>query len=134
MTTSNDSLRSIVEHFFRRIDAQAWDDARDLTTPSCKVTAGGQVMDREGWIGMGQMFMTAFPDGKHDLAKVLIAGDHATILGTFRGTHRGAFGPVAATGKTIALPFTTVYRISEGRIAEAWLQFDSGGLMAQLSA
>jgi steroid delta-isomerase-like uncharacterized protein len=54
---------------------------------------------------------------------------------TWRGTHKGDFMGLAATGKQVTMTGTTIFRFdADGRIAEAWWQYDRLGLMAQLGA
>ncbi|KUO12053.1 ester cyclase [Streptomyces sp. DSM 15324] len=54
---------------------------------------------------------------------------------TWRGTHKGDFMGLAATGKQVTMTGMTVFRFdADGRIAEAWWQYDRLGLMAQLGA
>jgi predicted ester cyclase len=131
MTTDN---RTIVERVFRTLDANTWDELRELVPANVKMHLGGQSLDREGWIGFSQMFFTGFPDGRHDHETVVAQGEHVTLTGTFRGTHRGDFQGIPASGRTIALPYVVLARAVEGRPVEIWAQFDSAGLMAQIGA
>jgi predicted ester cyclase len=58
--------------------------------------------------------------------------DHVWSLAR-RGTHQGeteAFGP--ATGRQMEITGITIKRVSEGKIAEAWTNFDALGMMQQL--
>jgi len=49
-----------------------------------------------------------------------------------RGTHRGAVGPHAATGRGFAFEGVTIERIADGKIAEVWVSRDELGLLGQL--
>src|SRR5262245_38876070 len=93
--------REVVLDIYRQVDAQDFDRARELVSPSCKVYVGGNVLDRDGWASMGQMFMRAFPDGRHvfDLAEAV--GDYVLLNGYFTGTHTSEFQGIPATGKSV---------------------------------
>jgi predicted ester cyclase len=51
---------------------------------------------------------------------------------TSRGTHEGELMGIAPTGKRIDVTAVGIWRVSEGKIAEAWLVFDALGMMQQL--
>lgn len=76
----------------------------------------------------------AFPAYELIANKIVVEGDQIAMRGTFRGTHRGAFGGIAPTGNAMSAGLMIFYRLSNGRIAEHWLQMDNAGLMAQLTA
>ena len=66
MTMTSDSLKAVVRRFCEAVDRQDWATTKELAAPSCRARAGGQDLDRDAWLGMGQMFAAAFPDGKHE--------------------------------------------------------------------
>ena len=53
---------------------------------------------------------------------------------TFQGTHRGDFMGIAPSGKNVSVVGIAIYRIADGRIAEAWVAWDALGLMQQIGA
>jgi predicted ester cyclase len=62
-------------------------------------------------------------------------GDRVCNRWTWRGTHRGDFMGIPATGRQVAMTGTTVFRCrDDGKIVEAWWQYDRLGLMDQLGA
>ncbi|HKP02228.1 MAG TPA: ester cyclase [Chthoniobacterales bacterium] len=50
------------------------------------------------------------------------------------GVHRGAFFGIEPTGKNVRIEGFSVWRIVDGRAAEAWGLVDIAGLMRQLKA
>ena len=76
----------------------------------------------------------AFPGYELAVEQLIAEGDLVAMRGTFRGVHRGEFAGIPATGRPVAAPLMISYRIADGRIAEHWLQFDGGSVVAQLSA
>jgi len=53
---------------------------------------------------------------------------------TFQSVHRGTFAGVPPTGRAVSAPLMIIYRISEGRIVEHWMQFDGALAFEPLSA
>ncbi|MDX2675690.1 ester cyclase [Streptomyces soliscabiei] len=62
-------------------------------------------------------------------------GDRVCSRWTWRGTHKGDFMGLPATGKQVTMTGTTVFRCREdGKLVEGWWQYDRLGLMEQLGA
>ena len=60
-------------------------------------------------------------------------GDKVVVRFGARGTHQGeteAFG--SPTGKRMDMTGITIKRLSDGKIVEAWTNFDALGMMQQL--
>jgi predicted ester cyclase len=74
----------------------------------------------------------AFPDLQVTLDDELSSGEKVVTRFTFRGTHQGELMGIAPTGKRIEVTTIGIWRVAEGRIAEAWLVFDALGMMQQL--
>jgi steroid delta-isomerase-like uncharacterized protein len=76
---------------------------------------------------------TACPDGVAGATCVGATSDTAVMEGIYAGTNTGAFGPFTATGCTVSLPWTNVYRFdSAGKIANVNAYFDQVTLLTQL--
>jgi predicted ester cyclase len=58
--------------------------------------------------------------------------DLVTTVNTPRGTHDGPLMGIEPTGKEFEVMAIVVNRIEEGKIAEAWVQADTFGLLQQL--
>ena len=50
------------------------------------------------------------------------------------GTHTGAFGEMAPTGKRIDVAVLDLFQIRDGVLVEHWAQLDNLGMMKQLGA
>jgi steroid delta-isomerase-like uncharacterized protein len=77
---------------------------------------------------------TAFPDWHVTLDDVIAEDDKVVARATGRGTHQGPFMGVAATGKLVATTWIVTYRITDGKLAEHWINSDDVGLLRQLGA
>ena len=78
------------------------------------------------------MFRKAFPDLKIAIEELVAEGDKVCARATTRGTHRGTFFGIPATGKAVTMSGLTMVRIVDGRIIESWVKNDVGSLMRQI--
>ena len=78
------------------------------------------------------MFRKAFPDLKIAIEELVAEGDKVCARATTRGTHKGTFFGVPATGKAVTMSGLTMVRIVDGRIIESWVKNDVGSLMRQI--
>jgi steroid delta-isomerase-like uncharacterized protein len=77
-------------------------------------------------------FVTGLPDMRVSIDDLIGEGDYVTLRGVLEGTHQGELFGIPATGKTIQVSAMQMYRLVDGRIAEAWLELDRVGMMQQL--
>jgi steroid delta-isomerase-like uncharacterized protein len=133
MATS-ESIKAAVRQFIEVIDRQDWPAVKELASPTCRVRVGGHDLDRDAWLGMGQMFAAAFPDGKHEVQELVAEGDRVVSRSVWRGTHRGSFQGIPASGRAVAIDVMMMERIVDGRIVEHHVVLDALGLMQQIGA
>jgi predicted ester cyclase len=74
----------------------------------------------------------AFPDLKSSEEDLISAGDKITVRRSFRGTHKGEFMDVAASGNEVTFTGIFIDRLTGGKIEEQWVVFDALGLMQQI--
>ena len=79
-------------------------------------------------------FTCSFPDMRYAIEDVIAEADRVVLRVTSRGTHRGEFEGIPATGRQVEFTGIVVYRIAAGRIAESWGELDFLRLMRQLRA
>ena len=93
----------------------------------------GEVRGIEGAKQFAATYREAFPDLQNTIEDMVAEGDKVVVRFRGRGTHQGeteAFGP--PTGKWMEMTGITIKRLSEGKIVEAWTNFDALGMMQQL--
>jgi steroid delta-isomerase-like uncharacterized protein len=76
----------------------------------------------------------AFPGYEVFAHQMVAEGDIVAVRCTMRGVHKGDFGGIPATGKTLSTDFMIFYRVSDGLIAEHWIQMDMKDMADQLLA
>lgn len=98
-------------------------------------TAGdGELRGLEELKGFVAAYRRAFPDARSTVEDQVAEGDKVVTRWHARGTHEGALGPIAATGRQFDMDGVTIERIEAGKIAEVWVARDELGLLAQLGA
>ena len=76
--------------------------------------------------------LEAFPDLRWTIERHLEAGEFVTTHATWRGTHRGAYQGIPATGQTVCGEVIAIRRIVDGRIAETWAVADTLRVLEQI--
>jgi steroid delta-isomerase-like uncharacterized protein len=94
----------------------------------------GQAQGLEGFKQAIASLRTAFPDLEVTIEDQVAEGDRVASRYSVRGTHKGAFLGVEATGKTVSWSAQVHQRVADGRVQESWLQWDQLGLLEQLRA
>jgi steroid delta-isomerase-like uncharacterized protein len=74
----------------------------------------------------------AFPDLRITVEKQVAEEDLVAVHWTARGTNTGSGNGIPATGRSVQVTGTTLFRMDDGRIAEEWTCANSLGLMKQL--
>ncbi len=130
MVSPADIAREYLENWNRR----DWRAYRELLDEQYTYTGGDGQTQRgpEAGIAVGQMFATAFPDGRIDLRQIHTAGDTAIVEFTGSGTHRGDLMGIAPTGRHISMPAITVLTVRGGKIASEREYMDMAHMMRQL--
>jgi predicted ester cyclase len=81
-----------------------------------------------------QSFLSAFPDLQVKVEDVLVDGDKSAVRLSFTGTHTGHGIGIDPTRRRVAATAIAMMVWCEGRIVEAWNEFDAAGMMRQLKA
>jgi steroid delta-isomerase-like uncharacterized protein len=87
---------------------------------------------REGFKQLNVMFRSAFPDVWVNVEGIIAEGDMVSCRWTSTGTHQGNLFGIPATGRSVKVTATVVYRVEGGRLAEGWINRDDLGMMRQL--
>ena len=76
---------------------------------------------------------TAFPYLHFTVEDEIAEGDKVVTRWTGRGTHRGKWRGVAASGKRVTFTGIAIRRIAGGKIAERWVNADYTALIREIS-
>jgi steroid delta-isomerase-like uncharacterized protein len=93
-----------------------------------------QGLGPEGFKQGISVYRSAFPDLNWTIEDSIAEGDKVVIRVTARGTHQGDLMGISPTGKQIAISAIAIYRLVDGKIAEAWVNRDIMGMLQQVGA
>ncbi|GAC1363046.1 MAG: ester cyclase [Ktedonobacteraceae bacterium] len=93
-----------------------------------------QSLDLNGYQQAMSALFAAFPDSHFIVDDLVTEDDKIVIRHHLQGTHQGAFQGIDPTGKQVNVSAIGILRITNGRIAETWLNADFLGLMQQIGA
>jgi len=79
-------------------------------------------------------FTKAFPDINVEVADTISEGDKIAARCIVTGTHRGDTLGVPGSNKPVRFTGVAILRIKDGKIAEAWNNFDFQTLSSQIGA
>ena len=94
---------------------------------------GGKVVGPAEFRKFHEQFVGAFPDFRVIVEEVVQEG--GTTVARFRceGTHHGPQLGMQPTGRAVGFGGMSWIRWRDGKIAEAWNEYDAAGMMKQLS-
>ncbi len=92
------------------------------------------VIGVDGMKGFASTFLGAFPDLRFSVEGQIAEGDMVATRWTSSATHEGELMGIAPTGNRTGVSGVTVSRVSGGKIAEDWNNWDTLGLMRQIGA
>lgn len=133
---SLDKNKALIERFVREFwSGGKLSTADELMAPDATIVVNNQtVTDIEALKAICRSIRGAFPDWLSTVEEVVAEGESVAERWTGRGTHRGEFQGIAATGRQVAVPGTVFYRVVGGRIAEFRGQFDRLAMLEQLGS
>jgi steroid delta-isomerase-like uncharacterized protein len=73
-----------------------------------------------------------FPDAQEIILDIFAEGERVAARHYFRGTQHGAMASYLPTGKTMNAEYIAIYRVQEGQILEAWVEWDNLAGLRQL--
>jgi len=96
--------------------------------------AGQPLRGPKGFKPFFRKFREAFPEIQVVVEDAVAEGDRVAARCTVRGTHRGDTLGFAATQRPVEFTGITIVRIRDGKIVEAWNNFDFMTMFQQLGA
>jgi steroid delta-isomerase-like uncharacterized protein len=81
-----------------------------------------------------QMYVHAFPDLRFDIEQMLASGDHVVTRWRSTGHHRAELMGISPTNRRAEIHGCTVSEFKHGKVAHAWVYWDTGHLLRQLGA
>ena len=95
--------------------------------------SGNELCGPEGFKPFFENFRNAFPDIQVKVEDTVVEGDKVAARCTVTGTHKGEGVGLAATDRRVEFTGMTIARVKDGKIVEAWNNFDFMTMFQQLS-
>jgi predicted ester cyclase len=76
--------------------------------------------------------LAAFPDLTTRIEDMFASGDKLAVTLMWRGTHTGSYGGIAATGKTVEVRDTAIWRFRDGKVTEILTIQDQFAILKQI--
>jgi len=135
MATTTEENKALVRHYNEEVFGRKNLDAIDeFVSPSHidHTLPRGMPAGRAGTRQAISMYVKAFPDLSFTVDDMIAEGDKVVTRYTTHGTHRGALGPIPATGRRVAVSSVDIVRIADGKIVEEWGLDDRLAMLQQL--
>jgi len=134
MTT--EANKQLVREFVDAVNRQDWQRFDELVSPDfvrhSSTYGQSHVSNRDTLREYLVAEFKTFPDARESINFLVAEGDKVTMHSHCYATQRGPMGPLPATGKALSADFISIYRVADGRIVEAWAEWDSLNGLIQL--
>ncbi len=129
---------TIGRSWFEQVWNQRNVDAADqLAASDCKAhghAPDDQVVGIPEFKNFARGVLAAFPDIKIVVEETISEGDRSVIRWRADMTHSAVFAGAPASGKKVTVRGISLMRFENGKIAEAWDNWDQLGLLTQIGA
>lgn len=132
-----EATKEFFNQFLQFINTADEDLAQQLISPAAKFHVPFQadpLQGPKGYLTIIGMMRSGFPDIQWSIEEMISENDKVAVRFTMKGTHKGTFFGVPATGKQIAVSAMNFYRLSDDQIIEELGQPDLLGLLTQIGA
>ncbi|MEW5829346.1 MAG: ester cyclase [Chloroflexota bacterium] len=125
--------KNIARQAMKALDERNLDGVVADASPSCRFHGWApEALDVEGYKGFMGGLLAAFPDSRIIVDDVIAGDGRVAVRHRLRGTHLAELQGIPPTGKPVEAGGIVIFRIENGRIAEAWLNADMMGMMQQM--
>jgi len=128
----NKALLNRTWEAWNRGDFEAWKQMHADDYAYYSPSNSTKPLSREETIEMGKVFFKGFPDATTSIEELIAAGDKVITRWILRGTHKGEFAGITATGNKVENSGIMITRIENGKIVGDKEDYDILGMMQQL--
>jgi steroid delta-isomerase-like uncharacterized protein len=130
----NDTGKGLAEAFVRMLNTHDPDlvdgfVASDYRNHNAFV-GDGREANRRFWAA----FFAALPDLTATLEDLVVSGDRVVGRFAYRGTHRGEFLGIPASGRPVEMRSIDIWRVADGMFVEHWDELNTLEFFQQMGA
>ncbi len=118
----------------RREDAIDEMFAEDGIANGLNDAKGNPIRGVEGFKTLHRAFLSAYPNLQITVEDVITEGDKIAARCTVKATHEGEGLGIAPTNQPIEFTGLTIVKLKDGKIVEAWNEFDFMKMYSQVGA
>lgn len=125
----------VVMKWMDSINQGDFDALKELMAPGYLLYSPSRSIESQSsdeYIELTKTFRKAFPDITWKILEIIPVGDRVIMRYLSRGTHKGEFAGIPATGNQMEYGGTAIYRIENGKVVEEMVDNDGLGIMLQL--
>ncbi len=108
--------------------------AEDVIANGLTDAEGNTIRGIEAYKNLHRAFVSAYPDIKITVEDTIAEGDKIAARCRVSGTHKGEGLGVAPTHSPVEFTGMTFVKLKDGKIAEAWNEFDFMKMYSQVGA
>lgn len=130
MTGETSNNEKTVQRVFAAFEAADERTIREVLTPDfvAHSVPPGFTHDADGFVELAKRVKAGVPDGKATIHDMFGAGDKVAVRFSHSGTQQGELFGVAPSNRVVTVHAIEIYRLSGGKIAEYWAEFDMSDL------
>jgi len=130
-----ESNKTIIKEFINATNNKDWGKLSALVDNDfVRHSSSGteNINSREKLIKFHQEELLVFPDSKETIILLVEEGEFVAARLNFQGTQLGKLGPYPPSGRTLNADFNCIFRITNGKIKESWVEYDNLNGLIQL--
>jgi predicted ester cyclase len=130
MTAETADNEKIVRRVFQAYEAADERAIREDLAPDFVSHSAppGFAADADGFVQLAEHLKAGMPDGTMTIEDMFAGGDKVAVRFTHAGTQQGELFGVPASNRTLTVRAIEIYRLSGGKIAEYWGEYDTSDL------
>jgi steroid delta-isomerase-like uncharacterized protein len=131
---STELNKAVVRAFVETWNTKDFDRFDDLLAEDAVLTVGGSTISCSpaATRAIAEHWIAGFPDYRFELLHLVAEGDLVAALMPFSGTHLGTVLDLPPTGHTVRVSEMVFFQIIDGKIVEAWEDWDEHGMRRML--
>ena len=91
-----------------------------------------ETQSSDDYIELVKAALNAFPDFKFEVLELISVGDRVIVRYQGKGTHKGEWLGISATGNQVEYGGTAIFRFKDGKVVEEMADSDGFGIMLQI--
>lgn len=134
MTADLDANKDIVRGFVAAWNERDFDRFDELMADAAVLAVSGMTVscNPAATRAIAQEWTSAFPDWRFELQALIAEGDLVVAHVPYSGTLTQPLFGISPSGRSATVDEMVIFRIADGKVAQAWEVYDEAGMWRQL--